>query len=125
MGRADYYRRGLTKDIMATQNRQTVAYLRIQGEMTIYRAIELKRTLMAPIQEGVVLQANLAEVTEIDTTGLQLLMMAKKTAQECGGDLRLVEYSNAVIDVLALLDLGDWFGDALPHSAPEWERNAA
>ncbi|HZW14427.1 MAG TPA: STAS domain-containing protein [Noviherbaspirillum sp.] len=110
---------------MHANNKNTIAALRIQGEMTIYRAIELKRTLMAPLQEGVILEANLADVTEIDTTGLQLLMLAKKTAQERGGELRLVEHSAAVIDVLALLDLADWFGEPLPLKASEGMRNAA
>lgn len=110
---------------MAAQHQHTVAPLRIRGEMTIYRAVELKRILLAPLQEGIVLEANLADVTEIDTTGLQLLMLAKKIAQERGGELRLVEHSAAVIDVLALLNLADWFGDPLPCSSPETMRNAA
>lgn len=113
------------EQIMHANNKNTIAALRIQGEMTIYRAVELKQTLMAPLQDGIILEANLAEVTEIDTTGLQLLMLAKKTAQERGGELRLVAHSAAVIDVLELLDLTEWFGDPISLAAPEGMRNAA
>jgi len=109
---------------MESLHQPTVAPLRIQGEMTIYRAVELKHALIAPLQAGIILEANLAEVTEIDTTGLQLLMLAKKTAQERGGELRLVEHSAAVIDVLSMLDLAGWFGDPLPLAPHERMRDA-
>ncbi|GAB3551466.1 STAS domain-containing protein [Noviherbaspirillum agri] len=109
---------------MRARNKDIVAPLRLRGELTIFRAVELKRTLMAPLHEGVILEANLAEVTEIDATGLQLLMLARKAAQERGGELRLVEHSAAVIDVLELLHLTDWFGEPAPLAAAEGMRNA-
>lgn len=98
---------------MTAEQRNIVSPLQIEGEMTIYRAVELKHALMDPLRNGGILEADLSGVTEIDTTGLQLLMLAKKTAQERGGELRLVGHSAAVIDVLELLDVADWFADPL------------
>lgn len=87
--------------------------LRLEGEMTIYRAAELKQVLLAAIDGPAPLVLDLSGVTEIDSAGLQLLMMAKKTAQSKGGDLQLAAQSDAVADVLDLLDLATHFGDQL------------
>jgi anti-sigma B factor antagonist len=87
--------------------------LRIDGDLTIYRAAELKQLLLAPLGEGVTLELDLSGVTEFDTAGLQLLMLARNTAQAAGGELKLSAHSPAVIDVLDLLNLTAWFGDQL------------
>ncbi|OWW21907.1 STAS domain-containing protein [Noviherbaspirillum denitrificans] len=92
---------------------QKGALLRLEGEMNIYKAADLKQMLMAALPEGGTLEADLSGVTEMDTAGLQLLMLAKRTAQQRGGDLRLVNHSPAVVDVFELLNLGTFFGDPL------------
>jgi anti-sigma B factor antagonist len=89
------------------------AALRIDGELTIYRAAELKAALLAPLDPGVTLEVDLAGVTELDTAGLQLLMLAKQAAQANGGALTLAGHSAAVVDVFELLGLAGWFGDPL------------
>lgn len=87
--------------------------LKLEGELTIYRAAELKDTLLAPLAEATSLEADLAGVTEIDSAGVQLLMLAKQTAQANGCELRLVGHSPAVVDVFELLDLAGHFGDPM------------
>lgn len=89
------------------------AILRIDGELNIYRAAELKPVLLAPLADGNVLEVDLSGVTDLDTAGVQLLMLAKKTAQALSGELRLVAHSPIVVDVLELLNLSSWFGDPL------------
>ena len=84
----------------------------IEGEMTIYRATELKQTLLTPIVEAAVVEFDLSRVTELDSAGVQLLMLAKRTAQARHSQLRLVAHSPAVLDVMELLNLGSYFGDA-------------
>lgn len=87
--------------------------LYIVGEMTIYRAAELKDVLLQALQAPRPLEVDLAEVTDIDSAGVQLLMMAKQAARAQGTDLRLVRHSPAVLDVFELLDLAGHFGDPL------------
>jgi anti-anti-sigma factor len=82
----------------------------IEGEMTIYRAAEIKQTLLAPIVESAVVEFDLSKVTELDSAGVQLLMLAKRTAQAKHGDVRLVAHSPAVLDVMELLNLESYFG---------------
>ncbi|RZI44053.1 anti-sigma factor antagonist [Herbaspirillum sp. HC18] len=87
--------------------------LRIEGEMTIYKAAELKQSLLAAIVPQATLEIDLSAVTELDTAGLQLLMLAKKAALAAQGDIRLGGQSDAVIDVFDLLNLGTYFDDPL------------
>ncbi|WP_286757768.1 STAS domain-containing protein [Ralstonia sp. RL] len=87
--------------------------LRIEGEMTIYQAAELKQTLASALRQGEALEIDLSAVGEIDAAGIQLLIAAKKSAQAAGKELRLVAHSDAVVEAFELLDIGGWFGDPL------------
>jgi anti-sigma B factor antagonist len=87
--------------------------LRIEGEMTIYRAEELKRALIGPLLNAEQLEVDLSGVTEVDSVGLQLLLLAKRTARSLQGELRLVGHSPAVLEVFDLLKLAAYFGDDL------------
>jgi anti-anti-sigma factor len=84
--------------------------LRIEGELTIFRAMELKPVILAtpPVTE-----IDLSGVTDLDSAGVQLLMLAKKTAQAQGRDLKLIAHSPAVIEVFELLNVAAYFGDHL------------
>lgn len=86
----------------------------LDGELTIYRAAELRQTLLGVLEgqpDG--LDIDLAAVTEIDSAGVQLLMAAKRAAQAAGHPLSLSNHSEAVVDVLELLNLAAFFGDPL------------
>lgn len=91
----------------------TTTPLRIEGEMTIYRAAELKQALLDALQPGAVLELDLSGVTDIDSAGLQLLMLTKTTAKASGGDLKFASRSPVVLEVIELLNLAEWFGDPL------------
>ncbi len=84
--------------------------LRIEGELTIFRAAELMPALL---RQPPPLEIDLSGVTDFDTAGLQLLMLAKKSAQAAKRELRLVGHSPAVIDVFELLNVAAYFGDHL------------
>lgn len=82
--------------------------LRIEGEFTIFRASELKQILFAA---QTFTDIDLSAVTELDSAGLQLLLLAKKTALAQGRELHLIGHSEAVIDVFELLNVSGYFGD--------------
>ena len=97
----------------ATEHCTSVPHLvRIEGEMTIYRAAELKEMMIASIVESAVIDFDLSGVTALDSAGVQLLMLAERTAQTRHSELRLVAHSPAVLDVMELLNLGAYFGNA-------------
>jgi anti-sigma B factor antagonist len=95
---------------MSTPNAAVPNTLRIDGELTIFRATELKPVLLPtpPLTD-----IDLSGVTDLDTAGVQLLMLAKKAALAEGRELRLVGHSPAVLDVFELLNVAAYFGDPL------------
>lgn len=84
--------------------------LHIEGELSIFRAQELKQLLLASPAPEVV---DLSGVTEVDTAGLQILMLAKRAAQAAQRDWRLVGHSPAVIEVFDLLNVSEYFDHPL------------
>ena len=94
-------------------NRVSVGRLRMEGDLTIYEAAALKTELMAALAESAVLELDLSGVGELDTAGLQLLLLLKNEAQTIGHDVRFVQHSPAIRDVLELCDLATVFGDPI------------
>jgi len=80
--------------------------LAISGELTIYQAGEARAALLNALEQGPLLEIDLGGVTELDTAGLQLLLLAKRVGADDDEPLLLVNHSRAVLDVLALTRLG-------------------
>ncbi len=87
--------------------------LTLEGELTIYSAAETKTQLLAFLDSANELEINLAEVSEIDTAGLQLLILAKQEARRSGKKLHFSLHSPAVIQLLELANLAAFFDDPL------------
>lgn len=83
--------------------------MRIEGEMTIYRAAELRTALLAALGEGGDLLLELDAVDAFDSAGVQLLLAARRSARAAGRTLRLVAPSAGVTQVLATLGLATAF----------------
>ncbi len=96
---------------MDTTNRNNICQWQPQGEMTIYTAAELKGSLMAVLDKCRAVEIDLSEVSEMDTAGLQLLILAKRESQARKIGLNIVGHSKAVIDVLDLCNMTAYFGD--------------
>jgi anti-sigma B factor antagonist len=79
--------------------------LRVEGEMTIYRALELKDQLFPQAAVSPATALDLSAVTEIDTAGVQLLLLAQRAARAAGHELRIMAPSAAVLEVLNLMGL--------------------
>ena len=82
-----------------------VAALAVEGELTIYRAAELKDVLLDAVRQHAAPAFDLSAVTECDSAGLQLLLVARQEAAALGKALRVLGASPAVADVHALLGL--------------------
>lgn len=88
-----------------------VCHVRVVGEMTIYHAAKMKEELLPCLELGAELEINLSEVSEMDTAGFQLLLLAKRVATAGGKPMRLTEHSPATLEVLDLLNMASFFGD--------------
>lgn len=93
--------------------------LALEGELNIYAVATLKDKLLAPIDSGAEVEMDLARVSDIDSAGLQLLILAKRHAATHGASLRLVGHSRPVQELLELYNLAAWFGDPLVIPAGE------
>ncbi|HYR26042.1 MAG TPA: STAS domain-containing protein [Aquabacterium sp.] len=89
----------------------------VQGDCNIYGAGELKAALLSHLQARPDLEIDLASVTEIDTAGIQVLMAAKQYSRTRGQELRLVQHSAPVLELIEIYDLAVWLGDPLIVSA--------
>ena len=58
--------------------------LTLNEDMTIYHALEQKNQLLDALSVSEVLELDLLQVADIDTAGLQLLILLKKEAQRTG-----------------------------------------
>jgi anti-anti-sigma factor len=81
------------------------ACLAVEGEMTIYRAAELKPALLDAVRTQDAPALDLAGVTEFDSAGAQLLLVARREAARLGKHLELRSTSPAVRDAFTLLGL--------------------
>ena len=87
--------------------------LSLTGDLTIYRAFELKATLLDALAASDELELDLSQVGEMDSAGLQLLILLKKEAQHAGKPVRFVGHSQAVSEVIDFCNLAAEFGDPL------------
>lgn len=85
----------------------------LSGELTIQNAQVFKAALLDGLQRGKALALDLAQVSELDSAGAQLLYYAKQYALAHDLDLQLRYHSAAVIEVFELYRLAPCFGDSM------------
>lgn len=98
-----------------------VTHLAVQDDMTIYSALSQKDELAPHLHTAQEIHINLEAVNEIDSAGLQLLLWLKQEAMQKNIPLQLVSHSEAVVEVLELLNLTTFFGDPVVISA-NWSK---
>lgn len=85
--------------------------LALDGELSIFQAAERKPELLhvlSLVQQT--LSLDLSAVDEIDTAGVQLLLLLQREIQRSGREIEVVAYSPAVLAVFDLLQLHELFG---------------
>lgn len=95
----------------------TAKVLPIEGDLTIYTAATLKEEIVNLLEQSADISIDLSHVSEMDTAGLQLLILAKKEATVRGGQLQLLAHSPAVLAVLDMCNMANYFGDPVVISS--------
>ena len=90
-----------------------VCRIHIEGDMTIYTAFELKRELVPCLAKAPQLELDLSRVNEMDTAGLQLLILLKRETTKSGGRLALTAHSPTVTEIIDTFDMAAFFGDPI------------
>ena len=95
------------------------ARLVIGEDLTIYQIKTLKDKVFAALQQGSGLELDLQAVTQMDTAGFQLLVLAKRESQRLGRTLRIIAHSPAVREVIEFYNMAAFFGDPVVIPAAE------
>ena len=85
----------------------------IGEDMTIYQAQAQKEQLLAALAAAEHLELDLSGVAEMDTAGLQLLMLLKREVLQQDKRLTISGHSPAVQHVLDFCNLVGVFGDPM------------
>lgn len=94
------------------ENIDGLSIARISGEMNIYHAHELKKWVTETLASPEPIQIDLSGATELDSSGLQLLILAKREAERSGKDLSIVNASAAAFAVIDLFSVGEYLNCA-------------
>ncbi|HEX8012102.1 MAG TPA: STAS domain-containing protein [Casimicrobiaceae bacterium] len=82
----------------------------VDGAMTIYEAAADKPLLLSALAAAKETEIDLSSVDEMDTAGLQLLILVKRESMKAGKVLHLSGHSPAALDVFERYNLGSYFG---------------
>jgi len=93
--------------------------LSLTEDLTIYHVLDQKHQLLDALGSADELELDLMQVGEIDTAGLQLLILLKKEAQRTGKRLSIVAHSQSVRAVIDFCNLAAELGDPLVIPAAE------
>jgi len=107
------------------QNKLTdgVLEVAIGEDMTIYGAQTIRENFLDFCNSGIrELQVDLSDVSELDSAGLQLLLLLKAESKKRAFELRLINHSQAVMEVFELLKLSPHFGDPVVIPA-QWKKS--
>lgn len=85
----------------------------VQGEMNIYSASQVRDELLQSLAAHAQVEVDLANVADFDSSGVQILLVLRREAQRTGKSLSFVHHSQAVREVLDLLNLVGELGDPL------------
>ena len=93
--------------------------LSLNQDLTIYHALDQKNLLLDALATADDLELDLLQVGDMDTAGLQLLILLKKEAQRAGKHVAIVAHSQAVRSVIDYCNLAAELGDPLVIPAAE------
>jgi anti-anti-sigma factor len=87
--------------------------LTLDTDLTIYNAPAHKLALLEALDQADLIELDLAQVGEIDSAGLQVLLLGKRESLAGGKALRIVGHSPAVQELLDFFNVASYFGDPL------------
>ncbi len=104
------------------EKKNGIGYLAVNDEMTIYTAAEQKGALLEHLSDCNEIELDLSGITEIDSAGLQLLMILKSEAVRLNQEVRFIHHSQPVIEIFELLKLSARFADPIVIPS-EWQKS--
>ncbi len=90
--------------------------LSICGELTIFSVADIRTRLQEALATVDTLNVDLSEVTEVDTAGLQLMLLAKRKP---GKTVGFCKHPDVVLRLIDLANLAQTLNDLLVMQAPQ------
>ncbi|XDD48672.1 lipid asymmetry maintenance protein MlaB [Leptospira sp. WS92.C1] len=88
--------------------------IKIEGELTIYDALEFKKKLNEILtKRHPLLEIDLSKITKMDTSCLQILLALKKEAKRKEFTVRLVNHSHSALKLIDLYGLTGFLRDKI------------
>jgi len=94
---------------ISIEKKDGLCKMRVETDMTIFNAAELKKNLLSDLGDCSALEVDLSQVSEIDTSGFQLLFMIKREAVLRNKDFKIASHSPATAAVIDLYNMSDYF----------------
>jgi anti-anti-sigma factor len=91
----------------------------LNEDLTIYHAAGHLQQLCDALAHNEVVEVDLSQSAEIDTAGLQVLIIGKREASRLGKKFRIVAHSTEVRRTIDFCNLTTFFGDPVVISASE------
>ena len=82
----------------------------LSGELTIFSVQEIHQRLIEALAKHDELTVDLRDIVEVDTAGLQLMLLAKRKP---GKAVRFCHHPEVVLRLIDLANLGQTLGDPL------------
>lgn len=82
-------------------------------DMTIYNAASQRQCIVDAIAARDSLELDLSHVPDMDSAGLQLLILFKRETQRLGKQGRIVGHSPVVQEVIDFVNLAAWLDDPM------------
>lgn len=91
----------------------------LAGELCIQDAADLKPELLGILVQGADCEIDLSQVSEVDSAGVQLLLMLRREAEQRGCGLSFVNHSAVALEVIQLLNLSTALSQPTPAHAKD------
>ena len=104
-------------------NKKGQGRMAIEEDMTVYNAPLQKTLLLDAVGSCKELELDLSGVSDMDTAGFQVLLLAKRESMHAGKTLRISAHSKAVTQLLDLYNMASYFGDPLVIPAKEQDKS--
>jgi len=82
----------------------------LTGELTIYTVADIKAGLAQAMAQADEIEVDLSGITEVDTAGVQLLLIAKRNPDK---KVVFCKHTQSVLRLVDLANLGEALGDPL------------
>ena len=108
-------------EMQTTETGQTAL---IDSDLTIYEVEQFHQALAPLMDREGTLSVDLGQVSEIDSAGVQLLLVFKREREQAGRETHLVNHSDAVLDVFQLMNLAGHFNDPIVYPRNRADKEA-